>query len=219
MKDIVVCSWVNNHSLHRQMATSFSGQGLGFITVGKEHESMAMAYAEMQKQTEGCIRVYAHQDVLCHDRNFADKVRKLFDENSNVGFAGVIGATRPQPDGGSWWEQDKKYLCGFTYQTDITRQRHSTTFSFGNYDKPAAQLDGLMLITDKDFEWPKLPGIHFLDLWMCNRAKNMGMDIVCFETNIEHRSWGETTSLDYKQNKAIYKKTWDKYLQKWNIQS
>lgn len=207
---ITFATWVNNHDLYKDFYTSvpFSAE---FLPLGQSFTSLSDAYAHAQEMAKGDIIVYCHQDIIIHDKDFEKKVTDFFSKQTNTGFCGVIGNTKPNT--GSWWTvPDRK---GWVRQTDLTGQHKPTVHDFGRGVFSAAQLDGLMLITNrKDWDWPELPGIHFLDLWMCNLACERGMNNYILDLDIEHRSWGETDSQHYKDNHKIYLERWNEFLTK-----
>jgi GT2 family glycosyltransferase len=169
------------------------------IDIGQEFDSMANAYNEGTRVATGDIFVYVHQDVLIHDKQFYEKVITLFKEHPNTGFAGPIGNIVPTDH--SWWTVGPRHCRGW-----VRQGVYDNILSFGNYTGPARQLDGLMLITNKRFVFPEqLPGIHFLDMWMCREAEKQGYQNMILDIDVLHKSGGENRSQQYKDNLTLFR--------------
>lgn len=200
-------TWVNNQQEYRQFQQSVKCPDVEFIEIDQKAQSLSDAYEFGQWAARGDIKVYCHQDIIIHDPMFCEKLTALFENQKYIGFVGVIGNTKRNND--CWWTTAKQNLRGYVRQTDKTGQRKQTVFDFGRGTFESCQMDGLLLATDKQWEFPaELPGIHFLDLWMCNLAIEQGLKNYILHTDIEHTSWGETDSKEFAENRKIYLNRW-----------
>ena len=160
---------------------------------------MAQAYSIGMRKAQGTVLVYVHQDVRIMDFGFARAV-KAATEPDNVGFAGVIGSTTPSNE--NWW--DTHGQMGWVIRNDGLFWGHCA------YDGPARQVDGLLMATRKRYPWPEgeLPGVHFLDQWMCRYAESMGDENRIFSAAVQHMSNGSTGSAEYLHNLRLYQQRW-----------
>jgi len=192
------------------LVNSVKGQSIEFIALGQSYKSLSEAYKDGQSRATGEIICYIHQDIIIHNVDFESKLHYFFRDHKDCGFVGIIGNNKPAPD--KWWipEENRR---GYIRQTDHTGKIKPTIFNFGRGTQRSAQMDGCLLMTNrKDWEFPDLPGIHFLDLWMCNLALERGFENWIIDLDIEHTSWGETDSIHYKNNQQIYLDKWQKKL-------
>lgn len=200
-------TWMNNEKEYAAFKNSVAEnvyERVEFLPIKNDvAKSLSEAYHIGQQNAKGDIIVYCHQDIIIQDRRFA----RLLTEACNqprCGFVGVIGALHNSAR--SWWEQGKNNLRGRVLQSDKTGARQPTVLDFGKYKGPAAQLDGLFLATPrKDWTFYDIPGIHFVDLLMCNQARERNFENYIANIYIEHTSWGETESIEYRNNFALYR--------------
>ncbi len=193
-------TWTNKPEVYQGMLESCKRFNFDaeYIPIYEQGISMARAYNIGTREAKGDILVYIHQDTRIHDPKFEEKMNQLF-QNPNIGFAGPIGNI--EITNGSWWTVGPQACRGRVHQG-----AYGNILSFGEYDGPARQLDALMMCTAKRFIFPEeLPGIHFLDLWMCNEAFQQGLINWIFDSEIEHISGGETTSQSYHDNWKLYR--------------
>lgn len=197
-------TWTNNAEEYDRLQASVPFKA-EWVAIDQVAKSMAEAYSIGQQQATGDVLCYIHQDVIIHDPFFEQKVTSFCDSHRDTaGFIGVIGNLKPAER--CWWEMPRKFLRGRVVQTDKTGKNKATVIDFGRYTGIASQLDGLMLITThRDWRWPRLPGIHFLDLWMCREAKRKGRVNYILDVEVEHTSWGETSSKGFLENYELYK--------------
>lgn len=195
-------TWVSNKEQYDVFKKSLDVCGdiqREFIEVGQEVNSMAKAYNKGSKLATGNIFVYCHQDVRIKDKDFEIKLEHIFKEFPDTGFVGPIGNVKINI--GSWWTVGPSFCRGRVIQGG-----GNNFLSFGEYNGHANQLDGLMMCTDKNFTFPEeLPGIHFLDLWMCRVAELSGYKNRIFNTVVQHLSGGENTSDSHRNNWNQYK--------------
>jgi hypothetical protein len=191
-------SWVNNEEVYKGLVCSAVCEGVEFVKVGQEADSLAKAYNIGTSQAKGDVLVYVHQDVRIEGAQlFKTTIEKALEDKA-IGFAGPIGNI--DVNVGSWWTVGPGLCRGYVRQ-------FTNILSFGEYNGRARQLDGLMLCTKKRFKFPEeLPKLHFLDLWMCMLAEECGFYNWIFSgVVIQHLSGGERDSDHYNKNWAQYR--------------
>ena len=211
---ISVITWVNNEKLYAELRDSCKFEA-EFIKVGQEARSLAEAYNIGTAKATGDILIYCHQDIKILDPNF-DKTIEIATADLKTGFVGPIGNIALSED--SWWNagpmncRGKVLVPGVCQTTGNLDSKHLSSdfdgkwLTFGEYDGPARQLDGLLLATKQRFVFPEqLPGIHFLDVWVCKAAEQQGFTNRIFSTKIYHSSVGEAQSASYWLNYGLYK--------------
>ena len=190
-------TWVNNDKLYQEFKESVHFKA-EFISLGQECRSLAQAYNKGTSKATGDILVYIHQDVRLHCEQFEGLVQKAL-EDPKTGFAGPIGNILPST--GPWWAAGRDYCRGIVYGMS------NGECNFGFYDGPARQLDGLMLCTRHKFPFPEqLPGIHFLDLWVCALAERKGFTNRIFTFGVTHLSAGSIIGKAWRNNKKLFMK-------------
>lgn len=195
-------TWVNNEVHYRNFLKHSHNIKAEYIRLGQEYSSMSKAYNAGTELATGKYLVYVHQDVEILDNLFEEKLRKLFDQHDNLGFVGVVGSLTNNARA-LWFSEGAPNCRGIAVQS--THQ----LLNLGAYNGPACLLDGLMLITDKKFNFPEsLPHIHFLDTWMCNLAMSHGYQNWIVDILVNHNSPGETKSKEFKENLVRYRLKW-----------
>jgi hypothetical protein len=166
-------------------------------------KSLSEAYHIGQARAIGDLLVYCHQDIIIRDTRFSRLLHKSC-EQPKCGFVGVIGGLHRAV--GSWWEQNRNNLRGRVLQSDKTGKRDPVVLDFGKYNGPASQMDGLFLATPrKDWDFYDIKGIHFVDMLMCYQALERGFQNYIADIYLEHTSWGEKESNEYKENFGLYR--------------
>jgi hypothetical protein len=202
-------TWTRSPSLYKGFFDSVKDFDCELIKIGQDFKSMASAYNEGTRQATGDILCYVHEDVRIVDSRFPKIVETAL-EDPLAGFAGPIGSTGYSPK--FWWDAPHETWQGWV----LNRDRNDATkevIDLGRpYDGPASNLDGLMLCTKRKFKFPEeeLPGIHFLDAWMCREAEAQGYVNRIFSAAIQHISWGEQDPSKCESNYDIFRKRWGK---------
>lgn len=195
-------TWVNNEVHYRNFLKHSHNIKAEYIRLGQEYDSMSKAYNAGTELATGKYFVYVHQDVDILDLMFEEKLKNLFSEHDNLGFVGVIGSLTNNAH--TLWFSEGGYNC-----RGIAIQSTHQILNLGAYNGPACLLDGLMLISDKKFNFPEsLPHIHFLDSWMCNLALSQGYQNWIIDILVNHNSHGETKSMAFKENLMRYRLKW-----------
>lgn len=195
-------SWVNNETHYRTLLKSSHTIKAEYIRIGQEVDSLSKAYNLGTERASGKYLVYVHQDVEILDNQFEQKLHRVF-QREDLGFVGVIGSlTRDNTK--SVWFQEGAHNC-----RGIAIQNRYEAVNLGVYNGEAALIDGLMMITDKRFNFPEsLPHVHFLDAWMCNVAAGDGYKNWITDIWVNHNSGGETHSDFFKNNLIRYRLKW-----------
>lgn len=204
-------TWVNRPDEYADLLQSIelATDGLGdryrweAVKVDKQGISMMEAYRIGQDMAKGRIRVYVHQDVEV-SKELVLRLWDVLTHREEVGWCGVIGNTRSVAN--SWWHAPKAELRGVVRQLDKTGRHKPTVINFGHYEGYAAQLDGLLLATAKQWDFPIWPGHHFADLVLCQEALRRGLYNYIVDAPVTHKSWGEDTSNQYIDNRAKFVK-------------
>lgn len=195
---ISIVTWVNKPEQYEQMRKSvrFTAE---FIEVGQECKSMAEAYNKGTNEANGEWIIYCHQDVIFHDSNLDrtfDIISLTMPEAGIVGVVGSVGKSM-----GPWWEAPQDTWAGKLIQGEKLQVMR-------DYSGPAENLDGMFLATNKRFVFPEeLPGIHFVDMWMCREAEKQGYTNIIISSMIQHLSQG-TMDAQYYENLRTYQKKW-----------
>jgi GT2 family glycosyltransferase len=194
-------TWVNDDVKYRCFLKSSHHIKAEYIRLGQEYDSLSKAYNAGTEAATGKYFVYVHQDVEILDSLFEMKISNIF-KNSMVGFAGVIGSLTNESH--ALWFAERRSNC-----RGIVAQNTNQFINLGVYNGDACLLDGLILITDKRFNFPEsLPHVHFLDTWMCVQAISMGYKNWIADILVNHNSHGETGSQIYKENLMRYRLKW-----------
>jgi len=196
-------TWSNDEEHYKGLVDSASFiKDAEFIKIGQEFNSMAKAYNEGLKKATGDIFIFIHQDVRILDTRFPKIVENVC-KNPLLGFAGVIGNLAVPTY--CWWELADSQKRGWLITTNKENKEEDILLYFGMYNGPARQIDGVLMVTNKRFTFPEeLPSVHFVDLWMCHVAEQLGYVNWIFNTVIKHYSHGEIESENFKLSKKIY---------------
>jgi GT2 family glycosyltransferase len=196
-------TWVNDEIKYRSFLKSSHNVKAEYIRLGQECESLSQAYNVGTELANGKYFAYVHQDVEILDSFFEQKIKQLFESRKDLGFVGVIGSLSNNNAKSLWFHEGYHSCRGFAIQNKF--QAINNTI----YNGPAKLIDGLLMITDKKFNFPEsLPLVHFLDAWMCNLASDLGLQNWITDILVNHNSSGETQSESFKNNLTRYRLKW-----------
>ena len=193
-------TWVNNAGLYDGLKRTAERtcREVELVPIGQEVGSLAHAYNLGTSRAKGDILVYCHQDVRIMDFGFTRAVEHILADDK-AGFAGPIGSTGLSKE--NWWDVPNQ--VGWVIRGDGFFWGHCA------YDGPVRQIDGLLMATKRRFEFPvELPGVHFLDMWMCRLAESMGYENRVFSAAVQHLSDGNEGCPDYVHNRELYQRKW-----------
>ena len=147
--------------------------------------------------------MYVHQDVEILDSFFEQKIINVLKNRNDIGFIGVIGSLTNHHAKSVWFYEGAYNCRGFAIQ------KRYEAVNISVYNGPASLIDGLIMITDKKFNFPEsLPHVHFVDAWMCNVANEHGYINWIADILVNHDSGGETQSEHFKNNLVRYRLKW-----------
>lgn len=196
-------TWVNNETHYRDLLKSSHDLKVEYIRLGQEYDSMSKAYNRGTEIATGKYLVYIHQDVEILDTMFEQKAIKLFQRHNDLGFVGVIGSLTNDVAKSIWFHEGAHNCRGLALQNKYEAVNLSI------YNGPAKLIDGLLMMTDKKFNFPEsLPHVHFVDAWMCNVALADGYQNWITDILVNHNSAGETQSEFFKNNLIRYRMKW-----------
>lgn len=188
-----IITWTNNPEQYAQMKASVTFPA-EFIAVGSEARSMAEAYTLGTARASHPWKIYCHQDVRFFCPDLPEQLAGL---PTDVGLAGVAGSA--ETTSMSWWHTRRESWRGGVIQGAAPE-------AFGPCG-PANNLDGLLLATDKPLAFPALPGLHFIDQWMCREAEAQGWRNWVIPATVQHLSQG-TLDAAYYANMLRYQRRW-----------
>lgn len=125
----------------------------------RQARSIFQAYNMAMQHSHAQYKVYMHQDVFLIDKDIILRFLELFERRPKAGIAGVLGTNRLPNDHNFYrsWNLGNVLAC-------------SEEKAIHNYlseeAAPAAALDGMFLMTAKDFPWRSdvLSGWDFYDI-------------------------------------------------------
>lgn len=196
-------TWVSDEVHYRNLLRSSHNLKVEYIRLGQEFKAMSQAYNAGTELAHGDYLIYVHQDVEILDTMFDSKLAQVFDQRPDLGFVGVIGSLTNDRAKSVWFHEGAQLCRGMAIQNRYEAVNLSI------YNGEASLIDGLIMITDKKFNFPEsLPHVHFVDAWMCNVAKAAGYRNWITDILVNHNSGGETQSDFFKNNLIRYRLKW-----------
>ncbi len=205
-------------------------QNISF-TIGAEYElvvidnsenmySIFSAYRAGVKKAIGDILCFMHDDVLFHSLLWGREVESYFQNHSNVGLIGVIGAHFMPQIPSAWW--DNELLFGHLLQG--SEQNGKYVVEEVNYTKhvesssSVAVVDGMWMCFPRHIfdriDWDNISfcGFHGYDVDISFQVWSQGYEVHVIEgILIEHKSIGVVQSAYYNTIEQVYKK-WNERL-------
>ncbi len=136
-------------------------------------DCMAAGYQAAMQSCDAKYKIYMHQDVFIHNRNFLKKVIEIFQEDNQIGLIGMVGRK----------ELPEKLLVAADWDVG------NITFNGGSIKKEPIEsekfteveaVDGLILITQYDVDWRSdlFDGWDFYDISQCEEFRRVGYKVV-----------------------------------------
>tara|TARA_R110000796_G_scaffold63162_2_gene145635 strand:+ start:8052 stop:9830 length:1779 start_codon:yes stop_codon:yes gene_type:complete len=157
--------------------------------------SLTKAYNELLEKTTHDIVVFCHDDIQVETKQFANKLKKHYDNNDHA-ILGVAG-TKQLPKSGRWWD-NRKAMYGRVWHT------HEGKKALSKYsDDQGTRIEDTVIVDGVFFSVMKsrlketfdesVEGFHFYDVDLCFRNYLKGVK-VGVHTNIviNHMSIGQT---------------------------
>jgi len=181
--------------------TTDQSNNLFFVT-NDEANSICEKYnigVQKIKQTYGefgidDVVVFLHSDVSIHDDLLEDKLELLFDDDKQLGMAGVYGTTLLTEHGGWWMSERSNYGRGHIIQGLETGLTKHMVDRIGYFDD-IVSLDGcFMAIRGGIMNYFKFDesygGYHFYDVDTSLSLQHEGWKIAVADILIKHQSEG-----------------------------
>lgn len=136
-------------------------------------DCMTAGYQAAMQSCDAKYKIYMHQDVFIHNRNFLKKVIEIFQEDNQIGLIGMVGRK----------ELPEKLLVAADWDAG------NITFNGGSIKKEPTEsekftevevVDGLILITQYDVDWRSdlFDGWDFYDISQCEEFRRVGYKVV-----------------------------------------
>lgn len=178
--------------------------------------SLTECYNEILTKAKYDIITYVHDDITIETKQFASKLKKLYD-NSDYGILGVAG-TKNLPISGRWWE-NMKTVYGRVWHTHEGKKFLSKYSDDQGTDlEEVVTVDGVFFSVMKsrlkvDFD-ETVEGFHFYDVDFCLRNHLEGVKIgVHTNIIINHMSIGETND-QWEENRIKFAEKFESVLPK-----
>ena len=178
----------------------------------REAPSMCAGYNEGMRSSDAKYKVYMHQDVFFRDRDFLEKIIRIFRSDERIGMLGVVGGVQMPKTGVVYraWnigkvdcrEPDLSYYL----EGDMEEKQ----------DRVVEAIDGLIMITQYDITWREdlFTNFDFYDASQAFEMRRHGYQVVVpyQETPwvIHDSSFAKLTN--YDRNRIICLKEYPEFL-------
>jgi hypothetical protein len=175
------------------------------ITNGEKN--LSQIYNEIISESSNDIVVLCHDDIYFDTKNWGQKLKKLFDKNSNFAILGVAGSTN-LPKSGMWWEDRSKMWGIVNHEHESKKWESRYSDSLQNNIKEVILVDGLFTAIDKtkikkEYD-ESVPGFHMYDVNFCYRNFLEGVKIgVITNIRVTHKSIGMTNE-QWEKNRQLF---------------
>ena len=175
--------------------------------VNNGEKNLSQVYNEIISESEYDIIVLCHDDIYFDTNNWANKLSKVFDKNSEYGIIGMAGTTH-MPKSGMWWEDRTKMYGIVNHEHDGKKWESKYADSLGNDVKEVVVVDGVFIALHKNkiksnFD-ESVSGFHMYDINFC--FKNFLEDVkigVITNIRLTHKSIGMTNE-QWEINKNLF---------------
>lgn len=175
--------------------------------VNNGKKNLSQVYNEIITESQYNIIVLCHDDIYFDTNNWANKLTKVFDKNSEYGILGMAGTTH-MPKSGMWWEDRTKMYGIVNHEHDGKKWESKYSESLGNDVKEVVVVDGVFIALNKNkiksnFD-ESVSGFHMYDINFCfkNFLEEVKIGVI---TNIRltHKSIGMTNE-QWETNKNLF---------------
>jgi glycosyltransferase involved in cell wall biosynthesis len=175
--------------------------------VNNGEKNLSQVYNEIISESQYDIVVLCHDDIYFDTNNWANKLTKVFDKNSEYGIFGMAGTTH-MPKSGMWWEDRTKMYGIVNHENDGKKWESKYSESLGNDVKEVVVVDGVFIALHKNkiknnFD-ESVSGFHMYDINFCfkNFLEEVKIGVI---TNIRltHKSIGMTNE-QWETNKNLF---------------
>lgn len=180
--------------------------------------SMTSGYQEAMEASDAKYKIYMHQDVFILNKNFLSDVLSIFWSDASIGLIGMTGYESVPADGVMWHTAER---LGTPYKHNASYpplSGYQYSLSKDGY-RPAAMIDGFMMITAKDYPWDteSLTGWDFYDAYQSLAFLLHGHKIVVPTQRhpwCMHDDGGVLNLTNYNRYRKEFMRTYPEYLGK-----
>ena len=211
MISIVYCTREHSQEHIDHLKKSAGHPKVEVIEYVNNGESLTKFYNKGLAEAKFDIVVFLHDDIKIETKQWATKLKRLYDKNKEFGILGVAG-TKSLSSSGKWWETSRD-MYGRVWHTH-NGKKYLSSYS----DDQATKLEEVVVVDGVFFSVIKsrlknefdesVEGFHFYDIDFCFNNHKNGVK-VGVHTNIviNHMSIGETNE-KWEENRQLFA---DKY--------
>ena len=185
--------------------------------VNNGEKNLSEVYNEIISESNFDIVVLCHDDIYFDTNNWATKLVRQFDKNSDYGILGMAGTTE-MPKSGMWWENRSKMYGIVNHESEGKKWESKYSDSLGNDVKEVVVVDGVFIAINKQkikstFD-ETVDGFHMYDVNFC--FKNFLQDVkigVLTNVRLTHKSIGMTND-KWEENRNLFAEKYSEFLPK-----
>ena len=185
--------------------------------VNNGEKNLSEVYNEIISESNFDVVVLCHDDIYFDTNNWATKLVRQFDKNSDYGILGMAGTTE-MPKSGMWWENRSKMYGIVNHESEGKKWESKYSDSLGNDVKEVVVVDGVFIAINKQkikstFD-ETVDGFHMYDVNFC--FKNFLQDVkigVLTNVRLTHKSIGMTND-KWEENRNLFAEKYSEFLPK-----
>jgi hypothetical protein len=185
--------------------------------VNNGEKNLSEVYNEIISESNFDVVVLCHDDIYFDTNNWATKLVRQFDKNSDYGILGMAGTTE-MPKSGMWWEDRSKMYGIVNHESEGKKWESKYSDSLGNDIKEVVVVDGVFIAINKqriksNFD-ENVSGFHMYDVNFC--FKNFLQDVkigVLTNIRLTHKSIGMTND-KWEENRNLFVEKYSEFLPK-----
>jgi glycosyltransferase involved in cell wall biosynthesis len=185
--------------------------------VNNGEKNLSEVYNEIISESNFDIVVLCHDDIYFDTNNWATKLIRQFDKNSDYGIFGMAGTTE-MPKSGMWWEDRSKMYGIVNHESEGKKWESKYSDSLGNDVKEVVVVDGVFIAINKQkikstFD-ETVDGFHMYDVNFC--FKNFLQEVkigVLTNVRLTHKSIGMTND-KWEENRNLFVEKYSEFLPK-----
>lgn len=158
----------------------------------------------------GDFLCFIHDDILFHSTGWGNSIKRIFNEDKQIGLIGVAGAKIKTKTPSAWWDcpKNQKVIC--IIQHFPNREKEVWNFGFENeQNTEVVSIDGVFMTMHKDkciYFNTEMSGFHNYDLSISMEYKKQGYKIIVTnEIVLEHFSLGTINEAWVRSTYEIHK--------------
>ena len=212
--DFIICVndeyWYSECKKYIQELRIPDGMNIHIIPVWNA-QSMCQGYNIGMKQGNAKYKVYLHQDTFIINLDFITDVLHIFENNSNIGIIGLIGADEIKKQKVTWGSWD----YGITLACSGLSEQFLQFGAVDNLYQETDCVDGMLIVTQYDIPWREdiFKGWDLYDKSICMEFRRQGyMTVVPRQKS----PWcihdcGPSSLYDWKKNMMLFVDTYSDY--------